>query len=133
MKLLITLLTAIFTLTVVGQERSSVGFRAGGVTGFTYQYLDKDLLGFEIIAGFQQHGIRMAGLLEKHKKIKEKYKTDMYLVTGAGAHSGYVGYDEYDTWINDGVTWYRSHKTYSPVIGADFLIGLEFIFRSVPL
>jgi len=133
MKALITIIVTIVFVQLQAQDRNGVGFRAGGVTGFTYQYVDQNQLGFEVIAGFQERGIRLVGLLEKHHKIKEKYKTDMYLVTGAGAHSGFVGYDDRDTWVEEGVTWYHYHKTYTPIIGADFQVGLEFIFRSIPL
>jgi hypothetical protein len=133
MKVPITIILVLIFVQLHAQDRKSFGFRAGGLTGFTYQYVDHNQMGFEVIAGFQDHGVRLVGLLEKHHRIKEKYKTDMYLVTGAGAHSGYLGYENHDTFLSDGVTWHHYHKTYAPIIGADFQVGLEFIFRSIPL
>ncbi len=78
-------------------ESTSIGLRGGGVSGMTIKLVDYDLSAVEIIVGYQRQGMKMVGLIEKYRPIKTDRIANLFIVTGLGAHAGYVKYDEYKT------------------------------------
>ena len=113
-------------------ENTSIGLRGGGVSGFTIKMVDYDLKAFELILGYQKGGVRLVGLIEKLKPIREDRIGGLYIISGIGAHAGYISYNEELYRINGGINYYSYQKKYSPIIGADLLIGIEYHFESVP-
>ena len=130
-------LTILFVLTGVilyaQRESSSIGLRGGGVSGMTYKLVDYDLSAVEIIVGYQRGGMRLTGLIEKLKPIKTDRIANLYVITGLGAHAGYVQYRKRKTKTVDGTTYYSNQRVYAPIIGGDLIIGLEYHFESVPI
>lgn len=134
MRIFIISLFLISALTVDAQNSSSsIGLRLGGLSGITYKYIDDNLKGFELMLGGKEKGIVFCGLLEKYKPIATNRIAGMYFYFGVGGHSGYTKYKvEYKEMIND-KTYYYENEESSPVLGGDFLLGVEYNFETIPL
>lgn len=113
-------------------ESTSIGLRGGGVSGFSIKMLDYDLKAFEIIVGYQNGGARLLGMIQKFTPIREDRIAGLYIISGIGAHAGYISYDDETYKTVNGVKYYSYSKKYSPIIGADLMIGIEYDFESVP-
>jgi hypothetical protein len=114
-------------------KRSSVGLRAGGLSGVAFKYIDNDLTAFELILGAREGGMTLAGLIQKYTPIATAHFDGLYMFTGAGAHAGYTRSTEYYTQIIEGIPYYGNYKETNPVIGGDFVFGLAYHFESIPM
>ncbi|MCB2218778.1 MAG: hypothetical protein KQI35_00180 [Bacteroidetes bacterium] len=134
MKLLTTiLLISLSTMLVAQYERTAIGLRAGGVSGFSFKHIDESLTGVEVVAGWQENGFRLVGMIQKYKPIATHRLANLFMFTGFGAHSGYIRHDRYSSYHEYGVPIYSGNHNYSPVLGGDFILGLEYHFESIPL
>lgn len=133
MKKLFTIYFVLFGTLVFGQsENTSIGLRGGGVSGFTVKVVDQDLRAFELVLGYQKGGVRFLGMIEKFRPIKEDRIAGLFVISGIGAHTGYITFNEESYKMVNGISYYSYKKTYAPIIGADLLIGIEYHFESVP-
>jgi hypothetical protein len=134
MKLLTTILLLSLSTTLAAQyERTSIGLRGGGVSGFSFKHIDEDLTAVEVIAGWQENGFRLVGMIQKYKPIATSRLANLFIITGFGAHSGYIRYNRYPTYHENGTVFYSENHYYTPVFGGDFILGLEYHFESIPL
>ena len=113
-------------------ENTSIGLRGGGVSGFSIKMIDYDLKAFELVLGYQNGGARLLGMIERLRPIREDRIAGLFIISGVGAHAGYITYNEDLTKIVDGVRYYSTQKEYAPIIGLDLMIGIEYQFQSVP-
>ena len=113
-------------------ENTSIGLRGGGVSGFTVKMVDYNLNAFELVLGFQKEGARLLGMIQKFRPIREDRIANLYIISGIGAHAGYISYNEDISKVINGITYYSYRKKYSPIIGIDLMIGIEYHFESVP-
>ncbi|MCF8368870.1 MAG: hypothetical protein K9G76_07485 [Bacteroidales bacterium] len=111
---------------------NSIGLRGGGLAGVSYKFLDDDHSAFELILGSQKDGARLTGLLEKYKPVATDRIQGLFVYTGFGAHSGYTRYKYHEEKMVDGIRYYSNYKKTSPIIGVDFIIGMEYHFESIP-
>ncbi len=133
MKQFATIILVMIGLTSFSQVSSStIGLRAGGVSGFTFKLIDPEFDAVEVILGFQNDGVRMTGLIQKFRPIKTDRIANLYLFSGWGGHTGYIKYDDYTYKTIDGITYYNYQKKFAPVIGGDLMIGVEYHFESIP-
>lgn len=134
MKIITTLILLTLSVTLLAQNNtSSLGLRGGGVSGFTFKYLDEQKKGFEIIAGWKDGGFQVTGLLEYYKPIANDKIPGLYYFTGLGAHMGYAKYTVYNTVVVEGIPYYSYYDINQPIIGTDFILGIEYQFGSIPL
>lgn len=114
-------------------ESTSIGLRGGGISGFTVKTVDYNTLkAFELVFGYQKGGARLLGMIEKFRPIKADRIANLFIISGIGAHTGYITYDESQTKYVNGIKYYSYRKVYAPIIGADLMIGIEYHFESVP-
>ncbi len=113
-------------------ESTSIGLRGGGISGMTVKIMDDDLSAVEILFGFQRDGLKMTGMLQRFKPIKTDRISNLYVFSGLGAHAGFERWEEENTQIVNGITYYSYRKVISPVVGGDLIVGLEYHFESVP-
>ncbi len=133
MKQIGILLLVLIGMTSFAQvSNTTIGLRTGGVSGFTFKFIDPEFDAVEVILGFQNKGVRMTGLIQKYKPIKTDRIANLYLFSGWGGHAGYVKYDDHSTKTVDGITYYNYQRKITPVIGADLMIGMEYQFESIP-
>jgi hypothetical protein len=124
------------TVTMLNAQQTSTfaGLRGGGVSGITIKIIDEQQSAVELIAGFQHNGMRLVGLLEKYKPLNLSRIGNLYYYTGAGAHSGFVRFsDEVRHYIDEETYYYQQYRWTRPIIGADFVVGVEYRFESLPL
>lgn len=134
MKKLFTIyLILIGTFAFSQSESTSIGLRVGGISGFTVKMVDYNALkAFELVVGYQNNGARFLGMLQNFRPIKEDRIANLYVISGVGAHAGYISYDENSYKIVNGIQYYSYRKEYTPIIGIDLMIGIEYHFESVP-
>ena len=113
-------------------KMTSLGLRAGGLSGISFKFVDEDLSAFEIIAGNQWDGFRVTGLVQKYKPLATDRISGLYMFSGFGAHSGFTRFRKNKEKVVDGIRYYSNNKRTSPIIGADFIIGMEYHFESIP-
>lgn len=134
MKLLFTISFLTLAISLAAQYPSTtVGLRAGGVSGFSMKYIDEDLKGVEVIAGWQENGFRLVGLVQQYKPIATDRLANLYMITGVGVHSGYVRYSKHEYRRLEEDYYYYGYNRTAPIFGGDFLLGIEYHFESIPL
>ena len=134
MKLLTTTVFIILSTALFAQIRStSVGLRAGGVSGISVKYIDDDLRGVEVIAGAQENGFRLVGLVQKYTPIATSRLSNFYMFTGFGAHSGYIRYHETHAKTVEDQLYFSNYYKATPIFGGDFIVGVEYHFETIPL
>jgi hypothetical protein len=132
-KIIIAAIIILSGFVVMAQDGSSaIGLRGGGLSGMTIKLVDDDLRAVEILFGFQRNGMKMTGMLQRFKPIKTDRISNLYMFSGLGAHAGFERWDQEETQVISGVTYYSYHRAVSPVIGGDLIVGIEYHFESVP-
>lgn len=100
---------------------NSVGIRGGAPYGITFKHFMNEQNAIEAILSSYSfvYGLQLTGLFEMHRPTKEVPNLNYYF--GFGAHVGYDDYGRFYTNIGLG-----------PVIGVDFVGGLEYTFDDLP-
>jgi hypothetical protein len=133
MKKLFTIYFILLGTIVFSQpESTSIGLRGGGVSGFSIKMIDYDFKAFELVVGYQNGGARLLGMIQKLRPIREDRIAGLFVISGIGAHTGYITYDESLVKMVNGIQYYSYSKKYAPIIGADLMLGIEYQFESVP-
>lgn len=131
MKLKLFLFAALFSLiTFAGnaqEYKTGLGLRLGPFNGITVKHFLSQKNALEGIASFRWNGFIITGLYEWQKGIKGANGLDYFL--GLGAHVGSINGNDYYKYYRYNYDNYRNHLT---VIGADFIIGLEYTFKEAP-
>lgn len=135
MKKVITILFLFTAVSLTAQVKSSsIGLRGGGVSGFSFKYIDYDYKAFEIIAGWQEGGFRVVGLLEKYHPVATSRISNLFVFYGGGAHTGYIEQTIESVYTgSDGYDYYYPQTYKKPIFGGDFILGAEYRFESIPL
>lgn len=98
---------------------NAVGLRFGLSNGITFKHFITTNDAVEGLLSTRWGGFNITGLFERHTTA---FDTDgLYFYYGGGAHLGSFN----NTWFNDNI----SHI----VIGVDGILGLEYVFKEVPL
>lgn len=106
----------------------NAGVRGGITSGFTYRnYMDENNA-LEGMLSFRLNGLQVTGLREFFMPKLEEYSENIYMEWGYGAH---VGTTYADSWKFGTYTYFSSRK-FSPVLGIDGFVGLEYRIREFP-
>jgi hypothetical protein len=135
-KSVLLIFLALWINQAVSQENlKQAGFRFGNTTGFTGRIITEDNFAFEGILGFRSGGMQLYGLFETRKPLYLDRVENMYLYFGAGAHLGFVRWNEYDQYYdpyhNNYDDYYDDHI--GAAFGLDGIIGMEYSFISAPI
>ncbi len=115
---------------LMGQNYTrDAGIRLGSVTDFTYRQVSMDDSAFELMLGFSNRGMRITALKEYFRPAFINETDRLYRVIGFGAHAGF-GYTNYYSYF--GNRYYYNAWRFSPIIGIDGIIGLEYLFEEFP-
>ena len=122
------------TLSSFAQDRRhAVGLRMGGTFAVTYDYLHNEFSGFSGMMSFREKGVQVTGMLKFYRPAFERVTDRFWWYAGVGGHVGYHKWTEYFS-VNQGIyTYYYEFNRYSPVMGLDGLIGLEFRMDILPI
>lgn len=105
------------------------GMRIGDYFSLTYrQYLYNDQA-LEGLLFFGRHGITLGALKEFFQPAFGGVSDNLFLQYGYGAHIGYRNTDHYRI-LNR--TYQIDGNTFTPLIGIDGLVGLEYRFPEFP-
>jgi hypothetical protein len=118
---LIVLLFLGLSTNASAQYRTGIGARLGFFNGFTIKHFLNDQNALEGIVSTRWNGFVITGLYEWQKPFPDVPNLDWFI--GGGAHIGFWG-EGYYNWEEN-----QSHT----IIGADFIIGLEYTFKDVPI
>lgn len=123
-KILISLIILVLiglSSNVSAQYKTGIGARLGFFNGFTVKHFLNDQNAMEGLVSFRWNGFVVTGLYEWQKPFPDVPNLDWFI--GGGAHIGF--------WSEGNYHWeaYQSHT----IVGADFIIGLEYTFQEVPI
>lgn len=130
-------LVAVVIPSVAQENQKQAGFRFGNTTGFTGRIITENNFALEGILGFRSGGVQIYGLFETRKPLYLNRVENMFLYFGAGAHIGFVRWNEYDQYYDPYKNPYYYDDYYDwhtgPAFGLDGVIGMEYEFNSAPI
>jgi len=136
LKLFMMSVLALYISQADAQENlKQAGFRFGNTTGFTGRIITEDNFAFEGILGFRNGGMQVYGLFESRKPLYLDRLENMYLYFGAGAHIGFVKWNEYDQYYDPYHGYYDDNYDWhvGAAFGLDGIIGMEYSFEAAPI
>jgi hypothetical protein len=105
------------------------GGRAGTYPALCYRQYAHEYSYSEVMASLTRNAIRVTYLKEYARPALQGFSPDLVLVYGFGAHSGFNRIDHYRI-LNR--TYFYDRYRYSPVLGIDGYLGLEYRFPGLP-
>ncbi len=131
-KISVILFLVMISQNISSQEYlNSVGFRAGGTSGFCCYSSVNDFKALEGIISFRNQGVQLTALIETFFPANININDNLFLYYGYGAHIGYS--KKYD---DNFLSIFEPNKSIfrtRPVIGVDAIFGIEYRFVSLPL
>jgi hypothetical protein len=109
------------TTNIFSQNYSTgLGVKLGFYNGFTVKHFVNDLNAIEGLLTFHWHGLHLTGLYQWQHPLEGTENFDWFI--GVGGHLGFENRDD------------RNREVYNSytVIGADFIIGVEYTFKEAP-
>jgi len=100
---------------------NAIGLRGGVFSGISFKHFIGQNTALEGILDSRWHGFQLVGLMEYHQDIRNPEGLRWFY--GYGAHLGFYQ-GRYISWADD--------QNYT-IIGIDGIIGLEFVFREIPV
>ncbi len=133
-KIITIILVSFVCIQASTQEyKNAVGVRLGLTSGFTYQRQVDEFRGYKGMLSFRDGGLQITALLESYRPLYLKFTDKMYYYTGLGAHIGYTLYQPQRGILTNPLRYSYRYGHFSPVIGLDAIIGLEFRLDRAPL
>jgi len=124
-------LILLFSLPSAAQEYSrAAGLRGGLSSGLTYRQHLAPELAYEGLLSFRKGGLQCTILREYIQPAIFEFSEDFYFAYGYGGHVGYNFTDHYVIMFHE-YNYYE--KRFSPLIGIDGYIGLEYRIPVIPL
>lgn len=103
--------------------QTGIGLRFAPFAGVTLKHFIARDQALEGIVGWRWNGFAITGLYEFQKPIREIPDLDWFI--GGGGHIGF--------WDGDKYYWKNEDEDNIFVFGADFIIGLEYTLRDLPI
>jgi hypothetical protein len=124
-------LILLFSLPAAAQDYSrAAGLRGGLSSGFTYrQHLEPEIA-YEGMLSFRQGGMQFTVLRENIRPAMFEFSDDFFFTFGYGGHLGFNYTDHYIIMFQE-YNYYG--KRFSPLIGVDGYVGLEYRIPVIPL
>lgn len=131
MRILLVLLFLIVTQHLFAQYYTrSAGIRGGNYPGLTYRSFLNEEDAFEVSVSRDHHGFRINFFREYFRPAFIELSQNMLFGYGFGAHVGYRYTNKYETYA---ITYYFDRKKFSPVIGMDGYVGIDYCIHEFPL
>lgn len=109
------------------------GFRMGYRSGIFYQVTQEAgtaEMGYNAMLSFQNHGVQVTGLKIIYETTLSSISDNLHFAWGYGGHAGFIYTDHVEYF---GETYYYTSDRFSPVIGADGWLALEYRIHDIPL
>lgn len=128
------LIVAILLVSFAAQAQNyntAIGVRLGGLTnGVTIKHFVASRTALEGIVSFGQKSFLVTGLYEKHRSIDNA--AGLTWLYGVGAHVGFFNYGGGYYYVKNNRTYVLREGDNRTVVGADFILGLDYKFPNVP-
>ncbi|MFC2115289.1 hypothetical protein ACFLTU_02350 [Bacteroidota bacterium] len=131
MKHIIISVLLIFSLHASGQDfMRSVGIRGGLTSGFSYRgYLNPELA-YEGLLSFRSNGLQFTVLRQHFEPALWQISDGFFMTYGYGGHIGFTNTHTYNQLFK---TVHYSGNKFSPLIGLDGYLGIEYHFPGIPV
>jgi hypothetical protein len=107
--------------------QTAAGLRFSYESGVSIKHFTDATTALEGVLGFRNKGVVITGLWEKHQTAFNVAELKFYY--GFGGHVGGVGRGGYRVYNGD----YRVYNNSSLLLGADGVIGLEYVIPDSPI
>jgi len=108
----------------------AAGLRGGIGYGLTFRQFMEPELSYEGLLSFRNNGLQLTALREHIRPANFDFSDDFYFTWGYGAHIGYNYTDNYFFMFQE---YYHYYRKFSPLIGLDGYLGLEYCIPTVPI
>jgi len=128
--IILSILIFSFGATHAQDYMKAAGLRGGLTSGLTYrQFLDPELA-YEAILSGRLGGLQFTILRQHFQPALWKIADDFFVTYGYGGHVGWTYTNTYHFMFRD---YYHEKKKFSPLVGMDGYLGLEYHFPTIPL
>ncbi len=124
-KIILMLFVMSLSIGAFSQYDSALGLRGGIAQGITYKTFVGGSSAFDLILGTHSGGLNLTALYEIHSH-DFRGVDNLSLFYGAGGH---LGFYNSSSWPDGYWGAYQS----GPVIGVDFVVGVEYTFDEIPI
>ncbi|MFP4059826.1 MAG: hypothetical protein ACLFUC_05030 [Bacteroidales bacterium] len=108
----------------------SIGLRGGETSGFMYRHMNNELSATGILLSFKKDGVQLTLLREFFNEGRFTISELLYISTGYGAHVGFSHDDDFRFFYH---SFKSDKKIFSPVVGIDGYIALEYRMHEIPI
>jgi len=121
----------IISIQASGQDlMHSAGIRGGLTSGLSYRgYLEPELA-YEGLMSFRGNGLQITLLRQHFEPALWHISDGFFLSYGYGGHVGFTHSHSYQHLFK---TIHRPEKKFSPIIGLDGFLGMEYHFPGIPV
>lgn len=124
------MLITINSITAAQDYFRAVGTRGGRTAGITYRQFLDPTLAYEGIVSFRNSGMQFTILRQRFESTVWSFSDEFFLTYGYGGHVGFLYSDNFRFFFRE---IYYEHKKFSPLIGIDGYIGIEYHFPGLPI
>jgi len=127
----IVFLILLFSVPVQAQNYfRAAGIRGGFSSGFTYRHHLEPELAYEGLLSFRKGGMQLTALREHIQPSLFEFSEDFFFIYGYGGHLGFNYTDNYGFMFHE---YYYYEKRFSPLIGIDGYLGIEYHIPTIPV
>lgn len=107
-----------------------IGLRGGYTSGVTFRVNIEDTLSYEMQLSHRHQGVIFTMIRQNHKEIGIDRLGNWEFLYGMGAHFGFYFTDSYRIFFQE---IYYSQNLFTPVIGVDGYIGVDYKLEHIPM
>lgn len=108
----------------------AAGVRGGLTSGITYRQFIEPQLSYEAMMSFRENGLQLTVLRQLFEPALLNLSDEFFFVHGYGGHIGFTYTDRYRFVYRD---IYYADRKFSPQVGVDAYLGLEYHFPGLPV
>ena len=125
------LLLLFLSLPLFGQDyMRTAGLRGGINPGLTYRQFQDPSLAYEGLLSFRGEGLQFTILRQRFEPALWNLSDGFFLVYGYGGHAGFTNAHTYKAFNRN---YHYGTNKFSPLIGMDGFLGLEYQFPGLPV
>lgn len=107
-----------------------VGLRGGYSSGITFRVNIEETTSYEAQLAYRQEGGIFTIFRQKHIEIGMDRGGNWEFLYGMGAHTGFYFTDTYRIFFQE---IYYGQKVFTPVIGVDGYVGIDYLLEHAPM
>jgi len=107
-----------------------VGLRGGYSSGITFRVNLEETLSYEAQLSYRDHGGIFTMFRQKHMEMGMDRMGNWEFLYGFGLHVGFYYTDSYKIFFRE---VYFGREIFTPVIGADGYVGIDYKFAEIPM